>query len=116
MTDRSKLRHSGLLMLALCLTATPALAQGTSVLFGTVTDTTNKRPVADVVVTATSPNLQGEQTVVTDASGAYRIPQLPSGVYTLRFEREAFKPYSREGITVRLDYSVRVNVELIPES
>jgi hypothetical protein len=103
-------------MLALCLTASPALAQGTSVLFGTVTDTTTKRPIADVLVTATSPNLQGEQTVVTDASGSYRIPQLPSGVYTLRFEREAFKPYTRENITVRLDYSVRVNVELIPES
>jgi hypothetical protein len=103
-------------MLALCLTASPALAQGTSVLLGTVTDTTSKQPVADVLVTATSPNLQGEQTVVTDASGQYRLPQLPSGTYTLRFEREAFKPYSREGITVRLDYSVRVNVELIPES
>jgi len=116
MTDRSKLRHSVFLMLALSLMASPALAQGTSVLFGTVTDTTTKRPVADVLVTATSPNLQGEQTVVTDNSGAYRIPQLPSGSYTLRFEREAFKPYLRENVTVRLDYSVRVNVELIPES
>jgi hypothetical protein len=103
-------------MLALCLMASPALAQGTSVLLGTVTDTTSKRPIPDVLVTATSPNLQGEQTVVTDASGQYRLPQLPSGSYTLRFEKEAFKPYSREAITVRLDYSVRVNVELIPES
>ncbi|HLK99992.1 MAG TPA: TonB-dependent receptor [Myxococcaceae bacterium] len=116
MTDRSKLRHSVFLMLALSLMASPALAQGTSVLFGTVTDTTTKRPIADVVVVATSPNLQGEQTVVTDNSGAYRLPQLPSGTYTLRFEREAFKPYLRENVTVRLDYSVRVNVELIPES
>ncbi|HEX8705360.1 MAG TPA: TonB-dependent receptor, partial [Myxococcaceae bacterium] len=116
MTERSKLQHSVFLMLALCLMASPALAQGTSVIFGTVTDTVSKRPIADVLVTATSPNLQGEQSIVTDSSGAYRLPQLPSGVYTLRFEREAFKPFTREGITVRLDYSVRVNVELIPES
>ncbi len=116
MTDRRNLRYSGLLVLALCLMTSPALAQGTSVLLGTVVDTTTKKPVADVVVTATSPNLQGEQAVVTDASGAYRIPQLPPGTYVLRFEKEAYKPYSREGITLRLDYSVRLNVELIPES
>ncbi|MDY7228098.1 TonB-dependent receptor [Hyalangium rubrum] len=116
MTDRRNLRQSGLLVLALCLVAGPAMAQGTSVLLGTVVDTTTKKPVPDVVVTATSPNLQGEQTVVTDAAGTYRLPQLPSGVYTLRFETQAYKPYAREGITLRLDYSVRVNVELIPES
>jgi hypothetical protein len=116
MTDRSSLRYARLLALALSLTAGTALAQGTSVLLGTVVDSSTRRPVADVVVTATSPNLQGEQVVVTDASGGYRIPQLPSGVYTLRFEKEAYKPYAREGITVRLDYSVRLNVELLPES
>ncbi|WP_224362971.1 TonB-dependent receptor domain-containing protein [Hyalangium versicolor] len=116
MTERRNLRHLGLLVLALCLTSAPALAQGSSVLLGNVVDTTTKKPVADVVVTATSPNLQGEQVVVTDASGAYRIPQLPAGVYSLRFEKEAFRPYARDGVTVRLDYSVRVNVELIPEA
>ncbi|QRN94218.1 TonB-dependent receptor [Archangium violaceum] len=115
MTDRRILRHSGLLALALCLAGNVALAQGTSVLLGTVVDAASRKPVADVVVTATSPALQGEQTVVTDASGQYRIPQLPPGVYTLRFDREAYKPLSRENIGVRLDYSVRVNVELLPE-
>ncbi|WP_224241180.1 TonB-dependent receptor [Hyalangium gracile] len=116
MTDRRKLRHIGALVLVLCLASSTALAQGSSVLLGTVVDTTTKKPVADVVVTATSPNLQGEQVVVTDGSGNYRIPQLPAGVYTVRFEKEAFRPYSREGVTLRLDYSVRLNVELIPES
>ncbi|WP_044191869.1 TonB-dependent receptor [Hyalangium minutum] len=116
MTERRTPRCAGLLVLALCLASSQALAQGTSVLLGNVTDTVTKRPVADVVVTATSPKLQGEQAVVTDEDGNYRIPQLPPGVYTLRFEKEAFKPYSRENIALRLDYSVRVNVELIPES
>ncbi|MBN1206372.1 MAG: TonB-dependent receptor [Myxococcaceae bacterium] len=116
MTHRRNLRHAALLMLALCLASGSAMAQGSSVLLGTVVDSTTKKPVADVVVTATSPSLQGEQTVLTDASGQYRIPQLPSGVYTLRFEQESYKPYAREGITVRLDYSVRLNVELVPEA
>jgi hypothetical protein len=95
----------------------PALAQqSTSVLTGTVVDAGDKKPVADVVVTATSPNLQGEQVAVTDATGLYRIAQLPPGVYTLRFEKESYKPYARDAITLRLNSTVRYNAELLPES
>ena len=116
MTRRSISRHSGLLALALCLASHVALAQGSSVILGSVTDAATRKPVADVVVTATAPSLQGEQTVVTDESGQYRIPQLPPGVYTLRFDREGYKPLARENLNVRLDFSVRVNVELLPEA
>jgi hypothetical protein len=92
------------------------LAQGaTSVLIGNVVDASTKAPVPDVVVTATSPSLQGEQVVVTDATGLYRVPQLPPGVYTLRFEKESFRPYSREQIDVAADRTLRLNVELLPE-
>jgi hypothetical protein len=104
----------------LCLVAvllgSGALAQGTSVITGTILSGENKQPLADAVVTATSPQLQGEQTVLTDSSGLYRIPQLPSGVYTLRVEASGFRPYSRGDIALRLDRTIRVNVELLPES
>ncbi len=93
-----------------------ALAQGTAVLTGTVTDAATKQPVADVVVTATSPALQGEQIVVTDASGLYRIPNLPPGTYTIRLEKEGYKPFSRGDIPVRVDRTIRVNIDLLPEA
>ena len=93
-----------------------ALAQGTSVITGTVTDAATGKPVPDVVVTATSPALQGEQVVVTDSVGLYRIPQLPSGVYTIKLEKESYKPYSRDEITIRTDRTVRVNVQVQPEA
>jgi outer membrane receptor protein involved in Fe transport len=54
--------------------------------------------------------------VVTDAQGNYRIPQLPPGDYTLRFEKEQFKPYARSAVQLRLNRTIRVNVELLPES
>ncbi|WNG36549.1 mucoidy inhibitor MuiA family protein [Archangium violaceum] len=88
---------------------------GGSTIVGTVVSADDKRPIADVVVTATSPNLQGEQVVVTDAQGQYRIPQLPPGIYTLRFDKEAFKPFFRSEIQLRLDRTIRVNTELLPE-
>jgi hypothetical protein len=94
-----------------------ALAQSsTSVLIGNVVDASTKAPVSDVVVTATSPSLQGEQVVVTDATGLYRVPQLRPGVYTLRLEKESYRPYSRTGIDVVADRTLRLNVELLPET
>jgi len=85
------------LVVLLCFIGKPAFAQtsGTGVLTGTVVDTSTKSPVADVVVTAVSPALQGEEVVVTDSSGFYRIPSLPPGIYTLRLEKEQFRPFSR---------------------
>ncbi|MBK7864141.1 MAG: TonB-dependent receptor [Archangiaceae bacterium] len=102
--------------MAMLVSSSLAFAQGTAVLTGTVTDAATNKPVADVVVTATSPSLQGEEIVVTDATGLYRIPQLPPGAYTLRLERESFKPFSRGDITLRSDRTIRLNVQLQPES
>ncbi len=103
----------------LCLVAalfgSVALAQVTSVITGTVVDSATKKPIPDVLVTATAPGLMGEQVVVTDATGQYRIPQLPPSTYTLRFEKEAFKPYERGAISLRVGTTIRVNVELLPE-
>ena len=99
----------------LLLAGTAAHAQS-AVLTGTVVDSSTKVPVADVVVTASSPSLQGEQVVITDASGLYRVPQLPPGTYTLRFEKETYRPYSRSGIDVVSDRTLRLNVELLPET
>jgi hypothetical protein len=93
-----------------------ALAQGSSAITGTVTDAVSNKPVPDVVVTATSPALQGEEVVVTDAAGLYRLAQLPPGVYTIKLEKESFRPFSRAEITIRVDRTVRVNIQLQPES
>jgi len=107
---------AGSIALVTLITAGSASAQGTSVLSGTIVDAATKKPLADVVVTVTSPALQGEQTVVTDGSGSYRVPNLPQGDYTLRLDKDAFRPYARGGITMRGNSTIRVNAELLPES
>ena len=107
---------AGSIALVTLLTAGSASAQGTAVLTGTIVDAATKKPLADVVVTVTSPALQGEQTVVTDGSGSYRVPNLPQGDYTLRLDKDSFRPYARGGITMRGSSTIRVNAELLPES
>ncbi|MDC0709126.1 TonB-dependent receptor [Stigmatella sp. ncwal1] len=111
---RRILRATGLVVVVASSYGTAAYAD--SVILGTVFNAETQKPVADVVVTATSPNLQGKQEVVTDAQGQYRIPQLPPGVYTLRFDKESFNAFSRPEVPLRLDRTIRVNVELLPEN
>ena len=95
----------------------PALAQqGAGVLIGKVQDAATKNPVADVVVTVSSPSLQGEQVVVTDSAGEFRLPNLPPGEYSLRLEKESYKPYSRPAIGLRSDTTIRVDAVILPES
>ncbi|MCY1018344.1 YfbK domain-containing protein [Pyxidicoccus sp. MSG2] len=106
----------GLLMMAAPAVAQPDAGTGSSVIIGTVVEVQARLPLPGVVVTATSPNLQDEQVAVTDAQGNYRIPRLPPGVYTLRFEVEEHKTYARENVQLRPNRTIRVNVELLPES
>ncbi|WP_164015659.1 YfbK domain-containing protein [Pyxidicoccus trucidator] len=99
----------------LLLLSAPALAQS-GVLHGTVVDSVGKKPLADVRVTATSPALKAEQVVLTDAHGNYRLPQLPPGVYALRFEKEAFRTFTRAAVRLQPEGTVRFNVELTSAS
>jgi outer membrane receptor protein involved in Fe transport len=89
---------------------------GTGTLTGTVTDASTKQPLADVVVTATATELQGEQTVVTDSTGTFRIPTLPPGEYSLRYEADTFRPFSRTKIPLRSSVTLRADAQLLPET
>ena len=89
---------------------------GTGTLTGKVTDASTNQPLGDVVVTATSMELQGEQTVVTDSTGTFRIPSLPPGDYTLRYEADTFRPFQRTDIPLRASVTLRADAQLLPET
>ncbi len=93
-----------------------ALAQvGSGSLVGTVKDASNQQPIADVVVTVTSPALQGEEIAVTGKNGDFRITGLPPGEYEVRMDKETFRPYARSGVRVRADVTLRIDTQLLPE-
>jgi hypothetical protein len=98
---------------AVLLLSSPVRAD--SVIVGAVVSALDKKPVSDVLVTASSPALTGERLVLTDAQGQYRLPQMPPGVYTLRFDKESFRLFTRSEVQLRPARTIRVNVELLPE-
>jgi hypothetical protein len=77
---------------------------------GKVTDESGK-PLAGVTVIVTSPALQGEQAEITDVDGYYRITNLQSGTYTVRFfyENVAKPRFERLNVLVSADKMVTVN-------
>ncbi|WIG94979.1 mucoidy inhibitor MuiA family protein [Myxococcus sp. SDU36] len=83
---------------------------------GTIIDAQSRKALADVVVTATTSSHPREHVAVANAKGEYHLPRLPADLYTLRFEREGSKPYSRSQIQLRPSRTIRVNVELLPDS
>jgi hypothetical protein len=103
--------------MALVVFAGPVRAQvqGLGTLTGSVVAAETAKPVAGAIVTATSPQLQGEQVAVTDSTGTYWLPQLPPGVYAVRFSKEKYRADSRDGIALNADQTLRLNTALIPE-
>jgi outer membrane receptor protein involved in Fe transport len=100
----------------LCFARVASGQIGVGVLEGKVTDASSHAALKDVVVTATSPAVQGEQTVVTDSTGTFRIPELPPGQYELRYEVDGYRPYTRDGIDLRTGTTLRIDAELLPSS
>ncbi|MBU8895489.1 von Willebrand factor type A domain-containing protein [Corallococcus sp. M34] len=104
----------------LLLFVSPAWAEGEAgraascVLLGKVRSELNPNGEPGVVIVATSPSTVSAQTVVTNAKGDYRIPQLPPGAYSLRLEKEGFAVAERTGVDLRAGRVVRVDIALTP--
>ena len=88
------------------------MAQATTgVITGTVTDNVSKRGLPDVVVEVVGST--GEQVVITDSSGSYRIPNLAPGSYSIRITNDGYKP-SGTTVTLNANQTIRANVGLSP--
>jgi hypothetical protein len=102
---------ASLVAVCLCVCAAAASAQvPTGTISGRVIDQ-GGGAVPGVTVTAVSPNLQGERTVVTSTYGDYSIPLLPPGDYTVTFELSGFQTVKHHA-TVAATQAVPLDVTL----
>jgi outer membrane receptor protein involved in Fe transport len=63
-----------------------------------------------VTVTATSPEVAGVHTAVTDQEGHYRLLNLPPGTYTLAATLQGFTKFARENLVVRAGLNLTVDI------
>jgi hypothetical protein len=102
-----------LLSAAACLfLVSPLFAQGDRGTFvGTITDATGAVvPGARISVTHASTNVS--TSAASAESGDFSAVSLPVGIYTIRVEKEGFKPSVRNGVTLAASATVRVDFKL----
>ena len=108
------LRTLTLALAVVAVGAGTALAQATATtgsISGTAADETGA-VLPGVTVTVTSPSMQGQQVLYTDAEGNYRVPAVPPGTYRLVFELPGFTTFIREGVVVGLGFNADIDAEL----
>jgi outer membrane receptor protein involved in Fe transport len=65
-----------------------------------------------VSVTATSPDVAGVYTAVTDQEGQYRLVNLPPGTYTVTAALQGFAKFARENLVMRAGLNVTLDVSM----
>src|SRR5262245_20084293 len=90
----------------------PAVARGQASIAGPTKDTSGA-VLPGVTIEATSPSLiERVRSVVTDATGQYKIVDLRPGVYAVTFSLPGFNTVKREGIELTGTFVATVNADL----
>ena len=101
-----------LLTLLLLFSSMAAFAQAVSgTLLGTVTDPSGAA-VAGAKVNFTHTATGLTRAIVSDESGEYVAPNLPTGAYTIVIEANGFKKTTMPNVQLGVDQKVRVDVKL----
>lgn len=113
----SKFKMLGLWLLVLLLASIvqAQIDRQTGVISGVVTDNEGN-PLPGVNVYAFGPALIGRISDITNVNGAYRLPALPPGTYTVVAELQGFKTVKRENVIVHLGMVVKINIEMEPSA
>jgi hypothetical protein len=107
---RHMLRSLGVLGF-IVMVSTVVMAQGTSVITGTVTDSSTGA-IPGVEVSATNLESGARQETITNETGAYRFASLPPGNYRIEASLVGFDKLSRGPITLQVSQTVAIDLVL----
>ena len=83
------------------LSAGALAAESSGSLTGVVLDAASQNPIDGAVVIAHGTTLMGEQSAVTDETGAFEMSFLPPGNYGLVVKRDGFQTFSSDGLLLK---------------
>src|SRR5688572_15789010 len=82
------------------------------VLQGCVADACTKKPISGVTVSISTSKGQEKREFTTDASGNFKVPQMPVGEVIIVLEKKGYKTTRREGIIIKEGVSLKVNFDI----
>ena len=97
------------LLVTLVCTVDSQAQQTTGSISGTVRDSTGA-VLPHVSVTATNVSTGAVDKTVSDSAGAYTLPILPAGSYTISAEQAGFSPTTLSGITLQVYQKATVDI------
>src|SRR5579885_1539509 len=100
-----------LVCLFVSLCASNLAAQGTSVIFGTVSDQTGSA-VARASVTANNEATGVTTKVMSNEAGYYLFPDLRQGSYKITCKVQGFQTVERTGVILEVDRRARVDLQM----
>jgi Carboxypeptidase regulatory-like domain len=109
---RAPHRQCILLALSLALYLASAWPQTQlATVFGTITDSTGA-VITEAQVTVSAINTGLRRVGLTDINGEYHMAGLPSGMYTVRAEKEKFQMRVLEGVALSSGAAIAINLSL----
>jgi hypothetical protein len=82
------------------------------VLQGNVADAATKKPVQGVTVSISTSKGQEKKEFTTDASGNFKVPQMPVGEVIIVLEKKGYKTTRREGIIIKEGSSLKMSFDI----
>lgn len=82
---------------------------------GSVSDAVTKKPLKGVTISITSSKMHGEKEFITDASGIFKVCEIPAGEVTIILEKKGYKTYRREGVVLKQGMSMKLNFDIKSE-
>ena len=82
---------------------------------GYVTDAVTKKPIAGVVVSASSTSANASLEAITDDDGYFSFGQVPSAQLNLQFDKKGYQQVKKTNIIIKEKAQVKVNIEFSQE-
>lgn len=86
-----------------------------SVVYGYVVDAATRKPVSGVTVSAASVKHGISKEVSTDADGFFKFRQLPSGDFSLLFDKKGYRNTKKDAVVVKEGVVTKLTIEFYTE-
>lgn len=82
---------------------------------GLVSESGSKKPVQGVTVSISAGKGQDKKEFVTDATGNFKVPQMPAGELIIILEKKGYKTYRKEGVTLKEGVPLKLSFDISNE-
>lgn len=82
---------------------------------GLVSESGSKKPVQGVTVSISGKGQEKRELFTTDATGNFKVPQMPAGELIIILEKKGYKTFRKEGVTLKEGVPLKLSFDISNE-